>query len=143
MCHIGFITIIAIQYFRMKPQLKADGTFITRNHTADYQNVPIFVLKEENTIIYYSPVFDVSGYGNNEKEAEQSIMVAINEFLRYTLNKRTFEVEMLKLGWKKKKQKRFAPPAMSEMVKKRPYLSEIIDAHDFQKKSLDIAIPMA
>ncbi len=141
-----FIASIAAPNIRkmlMKPLLKADGKYVTGKQMANYHNVPIFVLKEDDTIIYYSPVFDVSGYGYTDSEAEQSIVIAINEFLRYTLNKKTFEVEMLKLGWKRKKQKTFTPPPMSEMVRKRPYLSEILDDHDFQKKSLDVEIPMA
>ncbi|MBV6641035.1 MAG: hypothetical protein KI791_09960 [Cyclobacteriaceae bacterium] len=127
----------------MKPQLKATGNFTQGNKTANFQNVPVFVIREDDTTIYYTPVFDISGYGYDDTEAEKSLQVAINEFFRYTLNKKTFSSELLKLGWKQLKKKKYLPPVMSEMVKERDYLSEIIDSHDFSKKSLDVAMPVA
>ena len=125
----------------MKPHLKADGKFVDGKNQANYQNVPVFVLKEDNTVIYYTPVFDISGYGYNEEEAEQSLIVAINEFLKYTLTKKTFNAELLKLGWTEQKKRKFVPPVMSDMVRDRDYLSEIIDTHDFNKKSINVAMP--
>lgn len=127
----------------MKPHLKADGKFSNGKQSANFQNVPVFVIKEDDTIVYYTPVFDLSGYGYNELEAENSLMIGINEFFRYTLNKNTFGTELLKLGWKQPKKKKFIPPVMSEMVKERDYLSEILDSHEFNKKSLGVEMPMA
>ncbi len=125
----------------MKPQLKASGQFIDGPHQAQFNNVPVFILQENNTIICYSPVFDLSGYGYSEKEAWESLTTGMNEFLKYTMNKKTLGVELMKLGWKQQKKKKFIPPAMSEMVKKREYLSEIMNDHNFRKESMDIELP--
>lgn len=56
--------------------------------------------KEKEVTIIYSPALDLSGYGNNEKEAQKSFEITIEEFFRYTINKRTFETELKNLGWK-------------------------------------------
>ncbi|MEP5611311.1 MAG: hypothetical protein ABJP45_03645 [Cyclobacteriaceae bacterium] len=122
----------------MKPQLKAEGHFNDGKHSADFSNIPVFIIKEGKTSIYYSPVFDLSGYGHSEKEAQKSLMIAIDEFFKYTMNKKTLETELIKLGWKHPKKKKFVPPAMSDMVKKRDYLSEIINEHNFRKESLNL-----
>ena len=125
----------------MKAPLKADGNYFDGKNRADFHNVPVFIINEDNTIIYYSPIFDVSGYGHSEDEAAKSLIVAIQEFLKYTINKKTIELELAKLGWKRAKKKKFVPPAMSDMVKKRDYLSEIINDHNFRKESINVSVP--
>jgi len=125
----------------MKAPLKADGNYFDGKNRADFNNVPVFIINEEDTVIYYSPVFDISGYGHSEEEAAKSLNVAIQEFFKYTINKQTIELELVKLGWKKAKKKKFVPPAISEMVKKRDYLSEIMNDHNFRKESIDVSVP--
>lgn len=93
----------------MKPQLKADGNFSQGGQVTNFQNVPVFVMREDETVIYYAPVFDLSGYGYDESEAEQSLSLAIKEFFRYTSNKKTFVSELIKLGWKQQKKTKFVP----------------------------------
>lgn len=125
----------------MNPQMKASGQFVDGLNQAQFDNVPVFILQEDNTIVCYSPVFDLSGYGRSEKEAWESLSIGINEFFKYTMNKKTLGVELIKLGWKQQKKKKFVPPAMSEMVKKRDYLSEIMNDHNFRKESMDVELP--
>lgn len=49
--------------------------------------------------IIYSPALDLSGYGNTINEAKESFKIALEEFIRYTLNENTFNDVMKKLGW--------------------------------------------
>jgi len=128
----------------MKPQLKATGNFKIGRNSAELENIPIFIIKEDNVIIYYSPVFDLSGYGANESEAEKSLQISIEEFFKYTLNKKTLDTELSKLGWvkpKRKRKKRYNPPVMSDMIQMHDYLSEIINHHDFRKETMPIVVP--
>lgn len=126
---------------RMKPQIKASGQFVDGTKKANYRNIPIFIISEDDTKIFYGPVFDLSGYGHSEQEARQSLVTGINEFFKYTMHKNTLENELLKLGWKQPKKKKFIPPAMSDMVKERDYFSEIMNEHDFRKESMDFEVP--
>lgn len=118
------------------------GNFKDGGNSAEFQNVPIFVLEEDDNFIYYSPVFDLSGYGKTEEEAKESFNIAVDEFFKYTMRKKTIDSELKKLGWTKTRRNvRYQPPVMSDMVKKHPYLSEIMNEHDFKKSSIPIAIP--
>ena len=125
----------------MKPQLKVTGKFKDGMKYVHFENIPLFVIQEEDVIIFYSPVFDISGYGKSEEEAEKSLNVAIEEFFKYTMNKKTLDSELVKLGWKKHRKKKYSPPVMSEMVQKHEFLSEIINDHDFRKQTMPVAIP--
>lgn len=127
----------------MKPQARLDGKYVGKKVTATANNVPVFILKEADTTIYYSPVFDISGYGYSDQEARESLVTALNEFFRYTINKKTYENELIKLGWKTAKKKKFTPPSMSQLIKDRDYLAEIMDKHDFTKSSLEVELPEA
>lgn len=50
-------------------------------------------------MIIYSPALDLSGYGNTINVAKKSFKIALEEFIRYTLNENTFNDVMKKLGW--------------------------------------------
>ena len=67
-------------------------------------SVPLLSFKEDDTFIVYSPALDVSGYGDTEEEARKSFEITLEEFINYTLNKKTFQSELTRLGWKIKKQ---------------------------------------
>lgn len=46
------------------------------------------VFFEEDNIFYaYLPSLDLTGYGNTDVEAKESLKVVLDEFLRYTLSK--------------------------------------------------------
>jgi hypothetical protein len=40
--------------------------------------------KEGDTHLLHCPVLDITGYGNTEKEAEDSLFVMLEELIRYT-----------------------------------------------------------
>jgi len=68
-------------------------------------SVPLLSFKEDDdTFIVYSPALDVSGYGDTEEEARKSFELTLEEFINYTINKKTFQSELTRLGWKIKKQ---------------------------------------
>ncbi|RME15031.1 MAG: hypothetical protein D6799_06490 [Bacteroidetes bacterium] len=53
--------------------------------------VQLFLIKfvDENGVhIVYSPHLDLAGYGENEKEAQESFNIHLNEFIDYNLRKK-------------------------------------------------------
>ena len=62
--------------------------------------------KEEDVTIIYSPALDLSGYGHSEVEAKNSFSEALQEFFRYTNNKKTLDKVLKKLGWSIKGSKK-------------------------------------
>jgi len=89
---------------------------------------------EDGTYIIYSPSLDLSGYGDTEQEAKESFEIALKEFLRYTLNKRTLSKVLKKLGWKvSDKKRKYKEPNFDDLVKKKDYLADIVRDKEFQK----------
>jgi len=99
---------------------------------------------EDEVNIIYSPALDLSGYGKTEPEAKESFQMALNEFIRYTSNKGTFNAELEKMGWKishKKTHPTYIPPYLDELLGKNNYLSEVVRNKDFNKFNQQITIP--
>jgi len=100
---------------------------------------------EENGVtIIYCPALDLSGYGNNSKEAEESFNISLSEFFLYTLHKGTFYNEFKRLGWKvheKKKSKPMTPPSMESLLRENANFSRVFENYDFRKFKKGISIP--
>ena len=54
-------------------------------------NLALFHFTEESLHFIYSPDLDLTGYGNTKEEAKTSFKVSLDEFLRYTTNKKTLD----------------------------------------------------
>jgi len=89
---------------------------------------------EEGDIFYlYVPSLDITSYGNNENEADYSLKVSIAEFFKYTLNKKTLESVLRKLGWIIKKEHKYKAHTFDSLIKSNSYLSDIVIDRQFQK----------
>lgn len=96
------------------------------------------VFFEENGIHYaFMPSMDLTGYGNTQKEAKESLKVVLDEFLRYTINKNTFLSELKRLGWK---AKLMTAPMMSDLIRKNEQLRDIINYKQFSTLDYPINI---
>ena len=106
-------------------------------------NVDIISFEEDNSSIFYCPALDVSGYGENEDEAQNSLQLALGEFFDYTLNKGTFVKELKKMGWivTKSKRKPMTPPTMEKLLRDNENFSRIFNTHDFRKFNTKINMP--
>lgn len=107
-------------------------------------SVPLLSFKEDDAFIVYSPALDISGYGDTEEEARKSFELTLEEFISYTLNKNTFQLELTRLGWKIKKRNilnRYTPPPLDELIIQKDYLSSIIREKDFHSYRETIQLP--
>lgn len=107
--------------------------------------IELLRFKEDDTFIVYAPSLDLSGYGNTEEEASESFGIVLEEFCRYTLNKKTFFRELKKLGWEKigtKKKPQYKPPYLDTLFGERDYLKEIIREKDYTKNTQQMPIPV-
>ncbi len=98
---------------------------------------------EEDEIRYaYMPSFDLTGYGNTEDEAKESLTVVLDEFLRYTLNKNTLFIEMQRLGWKIKSKKRpMLAPQMSDLINTNEQLKDIVNSKQYTTLNYQVNLP--
>jgi len=106
-------------------------------------NLPLILFEEDNNHITFCPALDISGYGPTESEANKSFEITLGEYFRYTVNKRTLEEDLKKLGWtiKKHLKKAAIPPSMVELLENNEDFNRIFNTHDFRKRSTTINIP--
>ena len=99
---------------------------------------------EEDAIFYaFMPSFDLTGYGNSEEEAKESLTVVLDEFLRYTLNKNTLFIEMQRLGWNiRSKKKPIYAPQMSDLINNNDQLKDIINSKQFTSTNYQVNVPV-
>lgn len=123
-----------------KLQLKGEGKF---GKAKVEVNVTVILFKEDNIWYAYLPSLDLNGYGNTEVEAKESLKVTIDEFIRFTLNKKTFFDELKRLGWSiKKKNKTFIAPKISDLIRENEELREIVDSKKYISDDYQVKVPV-
>lgn len=124
----------------------AQGHFRSDHGNINF-NIFLLSFKEDDAHIVYAPQLDVSGYGNSKEEAFNSFNIVIEEFLSYTINKKTLHDELIRLGWQLKKGtpkrigKATAPDLMT-LMQKNEIVKEVVVNKDYEKMSKDILIPV-
>lgn len=108
-------------------------------------NLSLFLFKEDKIHIVYSPALDLSGYGYSESEAKMSFLEALEEFFRYSNNKKTLLKELKRLGWKitgtLKKPKISAAPDLSYLINSNEELEKLVTEKEFTKFNSKVSIP--
>lgn len=109
-------------------------------------NLLLFHFKDENDINFiYSPHLDLTGYGSSLTEAKKSFEIVFEDFIDYTLKKRTLGKVLTKLGWEVKgtvkKPKRILAPSITSVINKNDYVSEIFDKYPVNTFHQKVGIP--
>jgi hypothetical protein len=88
---------------------------------------------ENNTHFIFSPHLDLTGYGYNLREAKKSFNIALDDFISYTINKKTLSKVLTGLGWKVKgstrKPAKILAPSITSVIANNRHVSEIFDNH--------------
>jgi hypothetical protein len=105
-------------------------------------NLPIMIFEEDGTQIAYIPVLDLVGYGKTEKEAFDSLQVAIGEYLLYSVRKNTLIKDLKAHGWTiRKKNKPYIAPEITELINKNEYLHDIVNTKPYRMGRMPVSIP--
>lgn len=105
-------------------------------------SVPVMLFEEDKTWYAYLPSLDLIGYGKDTEEAKASLKIVLDEFIRYTLNKKTFFKELRRLGWRvRSKTKPIEAPKMSELIEVNEQLKDIIDTKQYSTSKYSMNIP--
>lgn len=118
------------------------------NNKSGYVKVKLllFHFEDENNIHFiYSPHLDVTGYGNNLNEAKKSFEIVFEDFVDYTLKKRTLGKVLTDLGWELKgtikRPKKVLAPSITSIIKENNYVSEIFDKYPVNTYHQEVGIP--
>ena len=105
-------------------------------------NLKVVFFEEEHISYAYLPSLDLTGYGNTGNEAKESLKIVLDEFLRYTLNKNTFFIELQRLGWKiKSKKKPMTPPEMSDLINTNEQFRDIVNHKQYTTSNYPVNLP--
>ena len=123
---------------------KAGGCFENKDHKIEF-SLSVISFKEEDVVCFFSPQLNVTGYGADDQEAQESFEITLNEFFSYTTHKRTFLKELENLGWKirsKRKSHVFTPPAFESQISKNPQYYELLKSgKEFRRFNHSVAVP--
>lgn len=102
--------------------------------------------EDENNINFiYSPHLDLSGYGKDLDEAKKSFEIVFEDFIDYTIKKKTIGAVLTKLGWKLKgsvkKPKKVLAPSIASIIGENKYVSEIFDKYPVKTFHQEVGIP--
>jgi len=106
----------------------------------------LFHFKDENGIHFvYSPHLDLTGYGKNITEAKKSFEIMFEDFVDYTLKKKTLGKVLSDLGWNIKgnikKPKKVLAPSITSVIGKNEYVSELFDKYNVNTYHKEVGLP--
>lgn len=106
----------------------------------------LFQFEDEKSIHFiYSPHLDLTGYGTDPAEAKRSFEIVFEDFIDYTLKKKTLAKVLTELGWTlkgpAKKPKRILAPSITSVIKDNKYVSEIFDKYPVNTYHQEVGLP--
>ena len=105
-------------------------------------NLPIMIFQEDGVSIAYVPVLDLSGYGNTDKEALDSLTIVMEEFFSYAIKKNTLVQDLKAHGWTvRKKTKPYIAPEITDLINRNEYLHDIFNTKPYVMQRVDVEMP--
>jgi len=111
-------------------------------------NIRLFLIhfKDENRVNFiYSPHLDLTGYGNNLSEAKASFEIVFDDFIDYTLKKKTIGKVLTKLGWQLqgslKNPKKVIAPSITTVIGDNDFVSDIFNKYSTKTFHEEVGIP--
>lgn len=106
----------------------------------------LFHFEDENKVHFiYSPHLDLTGYGNNTEEAKDSFAIVFEDFVDYTLKKKTLSKVLTDLGWKLKgstnNPKKILAPSITSVIINNEFVSEIFDKYPVNTYHQEVGLP--
>lgn len=103
----------------------------------------VYIFKEDNAYISYCPSLDLSGCGNDIKEAKDSMKETLLLYLDYTISKNTLLRDLRKHGWNVRgiKQRKIKAPKFDDLLHNEEFL-DILENKEYQKFDTPVEIPV-
>jgi len=103
--------------------------------------------EDENKVHFiYAPHLDLTGYGNNFSEAGKSFEIVFEDFIDYTLKKKTLGKVLIGLGWELKgpsrRPKKVIAPSITSIINDNEYVSEIFDKYPLHTYHRELGLPV-
>jgi len=107
-------------------------------------SVSIFLWEEDSIFYVYSPALDITGYGVSKEEARESFEIILEEFIKYTHNKKTIFKELENLGWAvNKRKKRVVSPDFEDLLSENEHFRHLYKSKDLVRDSSNVNLQLA
>lgn len=105
----------------------------------------IHFIDENKVHFVYSPHLDLTGYGERLNDAKSSFYIVFEDFIDYTIKKKTLGKILNELGWQvkgtDKKPKKVIAPSITSIINKNDYISEIFDKYPVNTFHQQVKLP--
>ena len=122
-----------------------EGDFSNKVGNVKVQLLLVHFKDEDSVHFIYSPHLDLTGYGHTFEEAKESFGIVFEDFVDYTLKKKTIGKVLKSLGWKMKgtvkRPKNIIAPSITSVIGKNDYVSEIFDKYPVNTYHQEVGIP--
>lgn len=104
----------------------------------------VYIFREDDSVIAYSPALDLCGYGYSEKEAKDSFHIVMTEYLEYGLSHKTLVSDLRSHGWKVRslKQRKMSSPSLDTLWRTNETFRDILENKDYRKESQPLPLPV-
>ena len=127
------------------PQYIFEGKFQNKSGGVKVKLLLFHFVDENNIHFIYSPHLDLTGYANNLEEARKSFEIVFEDFVDYTLKKKTLGKVLTGLGWGLKgsalRPKKVIAPSITSVIKDNEYVSEIFDKYPVNTYHQEVGLP--
>jgi len=121
------------------------GKYQNKSASVKVQLLLFHFTDENNVHFIYSPHLDLTGYGTDQEEAKKSFKIVFEDFVDYTLTKKTLAKVLTSLGWELKgsarKPKKLLAPSITSVIKDNEYVSEIFDKYPVNTYHQEVGLP--
>lgn len=95
----------------------------------------IYTFKEGDIYYAYSPALDLTGYGNTEKEAKESLDITLCGYMDYCISNNTLKKDLLSHGWdvRSEKQRKIPAPSFDRLLRTNATFRNILKNKDYRK----------
>ena len=104
--------------------------------------IDLIEFQEDGLYYMYTPALDLIGYGRTKEEAKKSWDIVMQEYFKYTMNKKTFIEDLENHGWSISK-KHLNPPSFTWLIQNNEQVSEVVNKHNYYKTTRPVKMPLA
>ncbi len=116
--------------------MKSDNK-ITNQGSSIKVSLDVYLFREGESFIAYSPALDLSGYGLSEDEAKDSFSIVIEQYISYGLSNHTLIKDLREHGWKVRsfKQRNMTAPSFDMLLNRNEFFRDILQNKEYRKVS--------
>ena len=124
-----------------------EGGFANKDSVVKVKLLLVHFCDEDGIHFIYSPHLDLTGYGADAEEAKRSFEIVLEDFIDYTLKKKTLGKVLKDLGWELKgslkNPKKVLAPSITTVIGNNEYVAEIFDKYPVSTYHEEVELPLS